>query len=129
MSFAWTRYLELAKELAGKPVTTEGREAKLRSAISRAYYAAFHEARDFLVITQGPLPYNVNEHEYVKNWYLDQRDRLRAQVGNDLNRLRQDRNRADYVDEWSGGIGALDKTVDATLIIAARIIANIGRLA
>ena len=60
---------------------------------------------------------------------LDQRDRLRAQVGNDLNRLRQDRNRADYIDEWSGGIDAPDKTVEATLIIAARTIANIGRLA
>ena len=128
MSFAWVRYLDLARELAGKPATTESREAKLRSAISRAYYAAFNEARAFLETIRGPLPYNVNEHDYVKNWYLNHRDRLQRQVGTDLDRLRQDRNHADYDNEWKGGIGALDKTVESTLIIAARTIANVGQL-
>jgi hypothetical protein len=128
MSFRWARYLDLANELAGKLVVVEGREAKLRSAISRAYYAAFHHARDYVVATHGQLPYSINEHEYVKNWFLNQRDRLLIQIGTDLDRLRQDRNRADYTDEWRGGIGALDKTVDTSLQMAARTIANVARL-
>jgi hypothetical protein len=129
MSFPWTRYLDLAKELAGKPVTVEGREAKLRSAISRAYYAAFHHARDYLIATNGPLPpYTSNEHDYVKRWYIERNDRVQRQIGSDLDRLRLDRNIADYADVWRGGIGELSKTVDLSLMVAARIVGKIEQL-
>ncbi len=47
MSFDWSEYLNLAQELAGKATTPASQEAKLR-AISRAYYAAFVQARNFL---------------------------------------------------------------------------------
>jgi hypothetical protein len=40
VSFQWDEYLALAKELSQK-----GGEAATRSAISRAYYAAYHAAR------------------------------------------------------------------------------------
>ena len=41
MSFDWSQYLNLAKELTDQPTTPANQEAKLRDAISRAYYAAF----------------------------------------------------------------------------------------
>ena len=42
MSFEWADYLAVAQELAGQPMPNPpSREAKLRSANSRAYYAAF----------------------------------------------------------------------------------------
>ena len=41
MSFDWSQYLNLAKELAGQATIPAEQEARLRDAISRSYYAAF----------------------------------------------------------------------------------------
>jgi hypothetical protein len=41
MSFDWSQYLTLAKELAGEATILAEGEARLRDAISRSYYAAF----------------------------------------------------------------------------------------
>ena len=128
MSFQWARYLDLARELAGKPVTVEGQEAKLRSSISRAYYAAFHKAREHLLTVDRFPSQNLNEHEYVKNWFLQRQTPLTQRIGADLDRLRLDRNWADYRDEWRGGIGSLRKTTEQALIMAERIIQNLQRL-
>jgi len=52
--FDWSQYLVLAKDLS-----TRSDEAALRSAISRAYYAAYHRAKTFcaskaiLITTSG----------------------------------------------------------------------------
>lgn len=43
MSFAWVHFFDLARSLAAEP-----NEASQRSAISRAYYAAFHTARRYV---------------------------------------------------------------------------------
>lgn len=48
MTFNWSEYLDLARELTGKDTTPASQSAKLRSAISRSYYAAFIQARNFL---------------------------------------------------------------------------------
>lgn len=53
MSFDWLGFLDLAKVLAASPAeASDGdsaqREAALRSATSRAYYAAFHHAKSYL---------------------------------------------------------------------------------
>ena len=48
MNFDWSEYLNLAQELAGRPTSLSNEEARLRSAISRAYYAAFCKARNHL---------------------------------------------------------------------------------
>ena len=42
MSFCWNDFLQLAKELSQSPAQLGPREAVLRSAASRAYYAAYH---------------------------------------------------------------------------------------
>ena len=46
MSFNWTDFLTLADALVRAPNSPGPEEASLRSAISRAYYAAFHVARN-----------------------------------------------------------------------------------
>lgn len=48
MSFDWSEYLNVAKELAGVETSAASQEAKLRAAITRAYYAAFIKARNHL---------------------------------------------------------------------------------
>ena len=41
MSFDWSEYLKLAQELAGQTGNPASQEARLRAAVSRAYYAVF----------------------------------------------------------------------------------------
>ena len=56
MAFDWTEYLTLAQELVQRE-----EEACLRSAISRAYYAAFGKARERL--EQEAITRKMREHE------------------------------------------------------------------
>jgi uncharacterized protein (UPF0332 family) len=48
MSFNWSEYLSLAHDLAGQSAFHYSVEAKTRSAVSRAYYSVFIQARNFL---------------------------------------------------------------------------------
>ena len=108
MTFDWSEYLELAQELAGDAASSPNKDAKLRSAISRAYYAAFCKARNHLrdidrdqkLLANPPKVKNV--HKYVRNQFEHSSDRSRKKIGTDLNRLRLRRNDADYKDVVSG---------------------------
>jgi uncharacterized protein (UPF0332 family) len=91
-SFDWTRFLDLAKELAARPA-----EANQRSAVSRAYYAAFHEARRYLMRTRADLhvPRDGSAHQMVWNAL---KEGLREEKGAAMHgeRLRRQRIAADY---------------------------------
>ncbi len=71
-------------------------EASLRSAVSRAYYGAFHLAREFLEAIRRPVPRNVNAHVEVARQLQrsGQRDAYRA--GSLLGDLHSKRIKADY---------------------------------
>jgi len=65
MSFDWSEYLSVAQELASGANTSANKEAKLRSAISRAYYAAFILARSYLRDREELLILRTNDaHSY-----------------------------------------------------------------
>lgn len=53
MSFDWVDFLALADALVRDPNSPGPEEASLRSASSRAYYAAFCSARDFACARDG----------------------------------------------------------------------------
>lgn len=86
-----TGFLELADELS-----TGSRQADWRTAISRAYYAAFHKARSFLGQSGFRVPVAERAHAYL--WMrLSNSDHPDVNIaGDNLNRLRSIRNRADY---------------------------------
>jgi uncharacterized protein (UPF0332 family) len=71
-------------------------EAEWQSAVSRAYYAAFHQSRRLLRDLGFQVPRADRAHAYL--WMrLSNCGNLAIQVaGSDLNTLRGDRNRADY---------------------------------
>jgi uncharacterized protein (UPF0332 family) len=99
MSFNWREYFDLAQELAGQTTTPAGQEAKQRAALSRAYYAAFCQARNHLRDKERQtLPIGGQVHSYVRNQFMNSADPIRNQIGIDLNRLRMDRNKVDYDD-------------------------------
>jgi len=124
MNFEWSDYLELARELAGQTASPAGTEARLRSAISRAYYAAFCKCRNHLPDVGTQLPQGPAIHQFVRDEFKDSTDKKRKKIGNDLDRLRADRNKADYDDSISG----LGKMVYMDIELAEQIINALGRL-
>jgi len=71
-------------------------EADLRSSISRAYYAAFHVASDFFTALGFRVPNAEQAHAYLWLRLSNCGDPHVVRGGRRLNRLRQQRNLADY---------------------------------
>ena len=96
MAFDWAEFLTLAKELAQRP-----EEASLRSAVSRAYYAAFGKARAFLQAEGVSFVSDASDHALVWEAFRSSSDDVRYYIGVDGTGLRNSRNRADYDAEVS----------------------------
>lgn len=95
-------------------------ETDWRSAVSRAYYAAFHAARSFLSRPGFTQPKKGSVHDYLVRRLggaTGHRDVLDA--GYHLGRLRIERNKADYDLAWS-----ITQPATATLVARARTIVN-----
>jgi len=93
--FDWIYYLDLADSLV-----SQDNESALRSAVSRAYYAAYNKALQKL-IDEGQIsrqdPTESSKHLAIWKLYRDSSDSRRNQAGNDGDRLRKSRVNADYV--------------------------------
>ena len=86
-----TGFLDVANDLS-----TGSREADWRSAISRAYYAAFHKARRFLRHNGFDVPRAEQAHAYLWLRLSNSQHPDVVDSGQSLNDLRRTRNRADY---------------------------------
>lgn len=92
--FNWLDYFDLAHEL----LHHEG-EAYRRSAVSRAYYALFCDARNTLVVSwEWNPPEDESHHAYLWNTFAAHQDRKRKRIGELGHRLRRYRNKVDYDD-------------------------------
>ncbi len=111
MSFDWSEYLRLAKDLAKK-----SGEAELRSAISRAYYAVFIKARNLLISRNVLVTRSGMDHQLVPETLKARGKKKAKMVGLSLERLRDDRRRADYNNNFPN----LDKQTKLNLIIAEK---------
>jgi uncharacterized protein (UPF0332 family) len=119
MSFNWEEYYNLAKELKGR-----SDEASLRTAISRIYYSAYHQARVHLqqrgivVDTSGAY-----SHDRIWREYLGQGVTSGAvcRYGKDLHTKRI---KADYDDE----IGNLKELVDDSFAIAQKVFNYLSKI-
>lgn len=77
-------------------LSLEATEAAWRSAVSRAYYAAFHVARQLLEDLGFTVPRADRAHAYLWLRLANCGDPQVQQAGNALNDLRRERNWADY---------------------------------
>src|ERR1039457_6864981 len=103
MSFDWSDYLTLAQELTSAAINSTIQEAHMRAAISRAYYAAFCKARNYLFNKDGYLtPRGENVHWDVVNKFENSSDMTRKKVGTLLRHLRGIRNIVDYQETFQG---------------------------
>ncbi|WP_242728999.1 HEPN domain-containing protein [Microcoleus vaginatus] len=132
MRFDWSEYLNLAQELAATNSDCSGnREAKLRSAISRAYYSTFCLARNYLRdIEKDPRLFrknrDINEHQYVAKEFIYHPTQLKnmVKIGENLSRLRELRNKADYEDTMFN----LQREARTALMLAENIITALSKL-
>jgi uncharacterized protein (UPF0332 family) len=84
-------FLTLAETLVAGPT-----EAMWRSAVSRAYYAAFHVARQLLTQCRFKVPRGDRAHAYLWQRLHNSGHPDVARAGAELDTLRSERNRADY---------------------------------
>jgi uncharacterized protein (UPF0332 family) len=120
MVFDWGRYLVLAEELGVR----RDDEAALRSAVSRAYYAAFCKARHHLDQEGVGIPRTGTAHTLVWNKYRQGAERHRRFIGTTRDRLRRHRNKADYDNE----VSRLVTVVLNTLTRARQLLESLGSL-
>lgn len=108
MSFNWSDFLALADALNRSPDSPGPKEASLRSAMSRAYYAAYCSTRNF-ADTSGEITLSgkPGDHWLVISHFRSSTDSVRKKIGNDLRRLRRRRNIADYDDNFPGRLQPL----------------------
>lgn len=77
--------------------TLVGRGASgARSAVSRAYYGAFHLAADLLVELQCSCPTKQKSHKFIPMFLKSSTDDDAITAGGLLDDLRAERNKADY---------------------------------
>lgn len=125
MSFDWSEYFDLAQELIGLSEVSSGQEARSRTAISRAYYAAFCMSRNHLRDNDNkPVPKGARAHKYVKAEFKSSTDQVRQNIGRNLDRLRIERNKADYDDV----VQALTNNTTFAIGLANRTLSDLASL-
>lgn len=98
MPFDWREFLKLARSLQGRADSGYSAEASDRTAISRAYYAAFCHARNFAKENQGFAPRKTGEDHKTLREHFTRLGGEWAMVANNLDALRKWRNQCDYDD-------------------------------
>jgi len=132
VEFNWKKYLDLADELA----TSNTDEAKIRASISRAYYAAFCNARNYMIEKDhNKFPPDEKEHhKYLVKYFkgeleeskTDNLDGTRDRIGRDLNSMRHDRKRVDY-DNYICELEKLNGRASDVITRSRRVITKIER--
>jgi uncharacterized protein (UPF0332 family) len=123
MSFSWADYLQLAETLTCAPRVPGPEEAALRTAVSRAYYAAFCSARNFACCHEKlTLTGEAEDHRRVRNFFYNSANPVWRQIGLDLSRLRVQRNKADYDDQLSSQPG---KMAEQSVQLARNVLAHL----
>ena len=98
MTYDWSEFLEFAKALEADPSSPGPQEAALRSAASRAYYAAFNEALRFAQLEGYDPMQSSNVHAALRKFYWPHksRDARRRRIADQLKKCWDQRRRADY---------------------------------
>lgn len=117
MAFDWRDYLSLAQTLQSAPTSGVNPEAVLRSAVSRAYYAAFCHARNNARDRHGLVPrYSGDDHSLVRRHFQARRAKG---VGDVLEDLRKWRNICDYADSVNNLPGILTSAINGAQKVIA----------
>lgn len=130
LAFCWKHYLDLAEDLAKSKTD----EARLRASISRAYYAAFCNARNYMLNKDNNnFPLRQDHHKYLVNYYKGELDEsksdvegIRLKLGKDLDIMRIARGNVDYREDVSK-LGNLEEKTKDVLRRSKRVISYLER--
>lgn len=98
MSFDWPHFLSLAEKLIHTSKDASLEEAYFRTSVSRAYYSVYGIAAQVLN-NVGSQYYAVpigNAHKHVRDKFSEGDTRIQKQIGDNLQRLWNQRRKADY---------------------------------
>lgn len=131
MNFDWAEYFHVAQELSEQTKNSLHQDARLRSAISRSYYAAFGKARDHLRLKDKLVEprvdskgQRINPHAYVAETFKNSADKERVEIGVNLERMRLLRNKADY----EGTFDMLAPFARTSLTMAKNVLTKLRKL-
>ena len=129
MSFEWSQYLRLADWLAVNPSSGGNDEASQRSAISRAYYAAYCSARNQLESSGERRRSGGHDDHRELSTYLQRSYKTtpRAKAGLRLGRLYRARCQADY-DNSISNLPATTQDALATARDILQLVPQFGRV-
>jgi hypothetical protein len=129
ISFAWKDYLELAEELS---VVLDS-EAKMRSSISRAYYASYCNVRNYMIEhDHNMIPKGESVHQYVIEYFWgfkreSKKTAKRREIAIILDRMKKRRIDADYEDCYpAANLVILNSQTQKTLLESKRILSIIN---
>jgi len=71
VSFQWSQFNNVGKQLLHHQGVTASFEARCRTAIGRAYYSAFGLAHDYLKERGLHVPTNADSHKVVREYFED----------------------------------------------------------
>jgi len=97
MAFDWGEFLKLASDLVTKTDSADPSPARYRSAISRAYYSAFHRAVSYVRNVKGDdVPSDGRAHDEIWRNLRDSNRKEERAAGEKGYRLKLQRRQADY---------------------------------
>jgi len=109
MSFCWKDYIDLSNTLISSSKNNTLEKAYLRTSVSRAYYGIFCIARNYLRDIKNTQIRLQNTHEFVMNQFKFSNNLKEICIGNYLGNLRDERNKADYRDNYQIDINRANK--------------------
>ena len=111
MVFDWRDYFRLASEICPDGVLLDPLcQAKIRSAISRFYYAAYMFAREHLEAEGFTIRREDNQHVVVWNQYRHSNDRWKSKIGHKGFVLKDKRVTADYCSDVTCNMDDLEES-------------------
>lgn len=97
--FDWDEYLDLSRELVKQNINIARNDACLRTAASRAYYAAYNKAAFFAHNNGGTLTFSGKDHKEVEIFLSNHPNPKIKLEAPKLGRLKQLRFNSDYKPE------------------------------
>lgn len=119
MAFNWKDFLTFAENIKAAPSSLGPEEAALRSAVSRAYYAAFHAALEFGESEKFSSQGSGEDHFGIRRYFQQYTPKsdLRRKIALELQRLYDNRRKADYAKSILNPSSLVDWSIKSSQVV------------
>lgn len=119
MTFNWKDFLTFAENIKAAPDKPGPQEAALRSAVSRAYYAAFQAALEFGVSEKFSPQWSGEDHIAIRKYFQQYTPKsdVRRKIALELQRLYDNRRKADYAKSVQNPTSLADWSIKSSQVI------------